>query len=287
MATIEKRTYKPRPKTAKKALSDSIPELVPGTKPEVVDQPKRAEQVSVKDSQLKDYSIGFEDIDQAVMYYFNEVIKPSVEESGVRVPVPVMYANPERWKSAQADLGMRDKDGKVIFPVIAIKKDVIEKQRDITSKVDGNDAKNFHIFEQRYTKENPYNNFSVLTNRRPVKKFRVVVVPDYYRIVYSCAVYVSYVSDLNKILESIGFASDSYWGDPKRFTFMSRIDSMPITQEVNAGDIRKVYSMFNITLQGHIIPDSINKFMATPEQFYSKGQVNFSTKIVDKYGRSY
>lgn len=287
MATIEKRTYKPRPKTVKKASSESIPELVPGTKPDVQDQPKRAEQVSVKDSQLKDYSIGFEDIDQAVMYYFNEVIKPSVTEDGARVAVPVMYANPERWKSAQADLGMRDKDGKVIFPVIAIKKDVIEKQRDITSKVDGNEARNFHVFEQRYTKENPYNNFSVLTNRRPVKKMGVVVVPDYYRIVYSCAVYVSYVSDLNKILESIGYASDSYWGDPKRFTFMSRIDSMPITQEVNAGDIRKVYSVFNITLQGHIIPDSVNKFLSTPNQFYSKGQVNFSTKIVDKYGRSY
>lgn len=287
MATREKRTYKPRPKTVKQASEESIPEIIPGSKPITATENLRAEQVSVKDADIKDYSIGFDDIDEAVFYYFNNVIKPSVTENGDRVAVPVMYANPERWKSAQADLGVRDKDGKIIFPVIAIKKDNIEKVRDITSKVDGNNARNFHIFEQRYTKENPYNNFAALTNRRPVKSYGVVVVPDYYRITYSCAVYVNYNSDLNKILEAIGYASDSYWGDPKRFTFMSRIDSMPITQEVNVGEARKVYSMFNITLQGHIIPDSINKYLSAPQNFSSKGQVNFTTKIVDKNGRSY
>ena len=32
----------------------------------------------------------------AVMYYFNEVIRPVVEENGNQVKVPIMYANPER-----------------------------------------------------------------------------------------------------------------------------------------------------------------------------------------------
>jgi hypothetical protein len=282
MAERVKRTYKPRPKTTREAINESITEVIPGSKPIITNDNVRAEQVSVKDADLKDYSIGFDDIDAAVFYYFDNVIKPSVTEDGNLVKVPVMYANPERWKSAQDDLGIRDKDGKILFPVIAIKKDTIEKVRDITSKVDGNSAKNFHTFEQRYSKENPYNNFSALTNRRPVKSYGVVVVPDYYRISYSCAVYVNYNSDLNKILEAIGYASDSYWGDPKRFTFMSRIDSMPITQEVNVGDVRKVYSIFNITLQGHIIPESINQYMSVPNRFFSKAQLNFSTEVVSK-----
>jgi hypothetical protein len=282
MAEKIKRTYKPRPKTTREAINESITEVIPGSKPIITNDNVRAEQLSVKDADFKDYSIGFDDIDAAVFYYFDNVIKPSVTEDGNLVKVPVMYANPERWKSAQDDLGIRDKDGKILFPVIAIKKDTIEKVRDITSKVDGNSAKNFHTFEQRYSKENPYNNFSALTNRRPVKSYGVVVVPDYYRISYSCAVYVNYNSDLNKILEAIGYASDSYWGDPKRFTFMSRIDSMPITQEVNVGDVRKVYSIFNITLQGHIIPESINQYMSVPNRFFSKAQLNFSTEVVSK-----
>jgi hypothetical protein len=36
------------------------------------------------------------DIDAAVMYYFQEVIKPTVVDNGEQIKVPVMYANPER-----------------------------------------------------------------------------------------------------------------------------------------------------------------------------------------------
>lgn len=282
MASRERKTIKPRPRTAREALNDTIPEVIPGSKPTIVDEVIRAEQLSVKDDTFKDYSIGFDNIDAAVLYYFDNVIKPSVVEDGNRVSVPVMFANPERWKGAQADGGIRDKDGKVIFPVITIKKDNIEKVRDISSKVDGNKAHNFHLIEQRYTKNNQYDNFAALSNRKPVKQYSVVIVPDYYKITYTCAVYVNYVEDLNKVLEAIMYASDSYWGDPKRFTFMTRIDSVPITQEVNQGENRKIYSVFNLSLNGHVIPDSINKYMSTPNKIYTKAKVAFSTEVVSK-----
>lgn len=277
-----RKTIKPRPITAKQAVHNSIVEEVPGTLTPLPEEHKRSEQISVKGDKLKDYSIGFEDIDAAVLYYFDNVIKPSVMENGDRVKVPVVYANPERWKSAQADGGMRDKDGKILFPVVAVKKDNIEKVRSITSKVDGNNANNFYMFEQRYTEKNRYSNFNALTNRMPVKQYGIVVVPDYYKITYSCAVYVNYVEDLNKILEAILYASDSYWGDPKRFTFMARIDNTPITQEVNTGENRKIYSQFNITLNGHVIPDSINKFMSVDSKSFSKAKVVFNTEVTSK-----
>ena len=41
------------------------------------------------------------DIDGAIMFYFNNVIKPSVEENDENVKVPIMYSNPERWNSIQ------------------------------------------------------------------------------------------------------------------------------------------------------------------------------------------
>jgi hypothetical protein len=280
MASKERKTIKPRPTTTREALNASIPEVTPGTKPELPSVMLRAEQVSVKGDKFKDYSIDFKDIDEAVLFYFDTVIKPSVMEDGSRVKVPVIYANPERWKSAQADGGIRDKDGKILFPVVVVKKDSIDKVRDISSKVDGNKAQNYHIFQQGYTKVNQYDNFSALNNRKPAKAYSMVIVPDYYKITYSCAVYVNQVDDLNKIVEAILYASDSYWGDSKRFTFMARIDSVPITQEVNQGENRKIYSVFNITLNGHVIPDSINKHMSASNKFYSKSQVVFNTEVV-------
>ena len=282
MSIKERKTIKPRPRTAKEAFQETIVELQPNTLPPLPEENPRSEQVSVKDDALRDYSIGFDDIDTAVVYYFDNVIKPSVIEDGNRIKVPLMWANQERWKTAQTDGGIRDKNGKILFPVITIKKDNIEKVRDISSKVDGNKAHNYHIFEQRYTKKNIYDNFSAITNRKPAKVYSVVVVPDYYKITYSCAVYVNQEQDLNDILEAILFASDSYWGDPKRFSFMARIDSVPITRELVQGENKKIYAEFSISLNGHVVPDSINKYMASTNRFYSKAQINFTTEVVSK-----
>lgn len=275
------KNIKPRPVKAREALDASLPPIL--DKPALGSEIMRAEQVSIKDEHGKDYSVGFEDIDEAVFYYFNNVIKPSVTEDDARVKVPVIYAQPEMWKSAQADGGVRDKDGKILFPVIAIKKDNIEKVRSITSKVDGNKARNYFVFQEKYTKNNQYSNFNVLNNRVPAKSFRVVIVPDYYKITYTCSVFVNYKEDLNKILEAISYASDSYWGDTERFTFMARIDSMPITQEINQGENRKVSSTFTITLNGHIVPDSINRYMSSANKFFSKTQVNFTSEVVTNF----
>jgi hypothetical protein len=64
---------------------------------------------------------------------------------------------------------------------------------------------------------------------------------------------------MNKIIEAINYASDSYWGDPARFKFNARIDSFNTVIEVNDGKDRAVKSTFNIKLNGHIIPDVLQK----------------------------
>ena len=47
-----------------------------------------------KDDLVRDASIGLQDHDEAVMYYFNNVIKPSVIINGNRTNVPVIYGFP-------------------------------------------------------------------------------------------------------------------------------------------------------------------------------------------------
>ena len=73
---------------------------------------------SRKDDKVKDVSIGLQDHDEAVSYYFNNVIKPSVMINGDRVNVPVMYGAPERWKGVQKDGYFRDKEGKLQVTLI-------------------------------------------------------------------------------------------------------------------------------------------------------------------------
>ena len=118
------------------------------------------------------------------------------------------------------------------------------------------------------------------TNRIPVREYYGVIIPDYVNITYSCIIFTDYVEQMNKIVEGINFASDSYWGDPNKFKFRAMIDNYTTAVELNKGEDRAVKTNFNINLFGHIITDAINaKALATPK-FSSKSSVNFTTETV-------
>ena len=59
-----------------------------------------------------------EDIDTSIIYYFNNIIRPTVFQAGENIKVPIIYATPERWSSVQKDGFYRDKDQKLLVPLI-------------------------------------------------------------------------------------------------------------------------------------------------------------------------
>lgn len=239
----------------------------------------RAYNRSVKNDNVKQFSIGLRDIDETIVYYFNNVIKPSVIQNNKRINVPILYGSPERWASVQKDGYYRDKNGKIQTPLIMFKRDSIEKNRTLGNKMDANNPNNFAIFEKGYSKKNVYDRFSRLNNREPVRELYGVIIPDYVNITYSCIIFTEYVEQMNKIVESINFASDAYWGDPERFSFRAMIDSYTTTTEVNQGEDRTVKTSFQINMMGHIVPDSINTSIANMNKFYSKSAVKFGLEV--------
>ena len=161
---------RPIPATGYDRLRDNIASTarISGvTPPETRPNINRGRITSRKDDNVKDVSIGLQDHDEAIMYYFNKVIKPSVIINGNRTNVPVIYGAPERWKSVQNDGYYRDKEGKIQVPLIMFKRDSIEKRRDLGNKLDGNNPQLYYSFQEKYTKKNQYDNFSVLQNRIP------------------------------------------------------------------------------------------------------------------------
>jgi len=275
-----RRIIKNRPSTEAENLDKAVPIFTDGASKGPTNEYKRGEDTSLKKEDLKPISVGIEDIDQAVLYYFQEVIRPTVINDGTTYPIPVMYADPEKWKSAQRDGGIRDKEGRVLFPVIAVKRENMERNKNITNKLDGNSSNIYQVYQKRYTKENQYDNFSVLTNRAPKKEYYNIVVPDYYTVTYTCAIYVSFMTDLNKLIESIGYRGDSYWGLPNRFLFKATIDSFPITHQMNDGEDRRIISTFTLTLNGYLTPNNLDKFLASkPFKTFSKPKVTFTTEL--------
>jgi hypothetical protein len=220
------------------------------------------------------------------MYYFNNVIKPTVIQDGNRMAVETTYASPERWKSIQADGFHRDGNGKIIVPIIVFKRDNIEKVRTLGNKLDGNFAALYQVIGSKYNPRNAYDKFNLLNNRIPSEQFYVTAVPDYITVTYSCIVYTNFVEQNNKIVEAIEYASDSYWGDPNRWKFKAAIDSFATTVNVENGADRAAKSTFNIKLNGYLIPDTVNKDLAAARnKFYTKSQVIFDLEVVDSAGQ--
>ena len=156
------------------------------------------------------------------------------------------------------------------------KRDSVEKNRQLGNKLDANLPQNFGVFQKKFSKKNIYDKFSVLSNRTNVTELYGVIIPDYVNITYSCIIFTEYVEQMNKIVESINFASDSYWGDPERFKFRAMIDSYTTTTEMVQGEDRMVKTNFNINMLGHIVPDTINTSIANMNKYYSKSAINFT-----------
>lgn len=235
------------------------PDFSPPGNPNKAGGLNRSEQLSFKNDTTKPFTLGIQDIDEAIYYYFTKVIKPFVIQNGQRIAVPIVYGNPEKWKMLQKDGYYRDKSGKIMSPLLVFKRDDLAKVRNIGNKLDANHPNLYSSFVKNYSPKNAYDNFSVLNNRSPQKLQYAVVIPDYVAIKYSCVIYTYYVEQMNKIVEAINYASDSYWGDPARFKFRAMIDSFATTIEVNDGQDRAIKSNFDIKLNGYLIPDVIQK----------------------------
>jgi hypothetical protein len=275
---MSNRRLKPTPKNLLEVTQAEItPYLASGKQPNdrTVFTKNRANDISWRDDKQKDVSISLLDIDNAIYYYFNEIIKPTIVQDGQRIKVPVMFGTPERWKSVQADGFFRDSNDKLTAPLIMFKRDSITKNRELGNKLDGNKAHLFQVFEERYNPRNAYDKFSIITNRIPSKKMYATVVPDYVTVTYNCVIFTDYVEQNNKLIEAIEFASDSYWGDFNRFHFRTKIDSFATTTIIEVDQDRAAKTSFTFTVNGYIIPDSVNKELANMDGFYTKSQVIF------------
>ncbi len=52
-----------------------------------------------------------------------------------------------------------------------LKRDSLEANRNLGTKIDANNPQNLHVFETGYTRKNQYDNFNVLGNRNPIKEY--------------------------------------------------------------------------------------------------------------------
>lgn len=213
----------------------------------------RANDISLPKSEK--FSVSLYDVDLAIMEYMRDVVLPELDENGTKIKVPVLYGNPERWKSARKDGVLRDVRGRLQLPLVMYKRNSIE--RDAAS----NSINRYLSYPtyQKYNKGNKYDKFSLMNGVKPNTQNYNITVPDYVSITYEVMIWTSFTEHMNKVVEQFQYATDDYWGNKDKFKFRVRIDSFDNQQEVGQGSERIIRTTFNMVANAYLLPEKFNK----------------------------
>jgi len=230
---------------------------------------------------VKNPEVTLVDIDSSILFYFENVIQPSVEENGENIKVPIMYASPERWSTIKNKGFLRDKKRQIITPVIVYRRTSIEKDESVPQdKLDANNPNLFYTFEKKFSQVNKYDKFSQQIGLLPQREYYNVMMPDYVSVSYDFIIWTSYIEQMNKIVERVVYSDGAYWGDPEKMKFRSSIESFEDATEISDTE-RLVRTNFSVTLRGYLLPKGNFDHRSTTQKFLTPKKVIFGTETVE------
>lgn len=235
---------------------------------------------------------GLEDVDKAFKDWWTKKLNIFViDQHDNQKQVPVFFFSSERWSKAREDGGLRNENGTLVLPIIAIIRPPApsilnngamgrvfadtKQQYTISKEVNKKSSLIKELNEQRPYTFNP--NF-------PIYDVYTVPVPDHYQLKYEVKIWTSYVSDANTIIEKIGQELD--FKSEKSFQFSTEdgyyfiaFQEDDFTDESNlteySAEERLVRMGTTFTVPAHILPQS-NQREDTFKRYFSQ------TKLVIK-----
>jgi hypothetical protein len=217
-------------------------------------KPNRALQYK-KESIEQGKGVKLYDVDMAIAEHMIDTVLPTVEIFQEKQKIPVVYGNPERWKSVQRDGYLRDKKGVLQIPLVMFKRNSINRDDALSNTM------NRHVSYpsvSRYSKKHKYDKFSAMTGtEKPVEMYDIVI-PDYVNITYEVIIWTDFTEHMNKIVEAFQYATDEYWGDKGGFKFRVKIDSFDNTTEVSEGSQRIVRTNFTMAVYAYLLPEQFD-----------------------------
>jgi len=236
----------------------------------------RGNQVRRDDDIVKTPKCTIEDVDWAIMSYLQDIIKPQIIENKQVIDVPIMYANGEKWSQVQTHGYMRDRKGKIMTPVITIRRNSIT-ERDQLKKLDvnRNPAGNAQILQNKHTKVNRYDRFSVQRGSKPLKEFYISAIPEYIDVSYELLLWSEYTEQMNSLIEQIMPTGGFAWGTT--FKFPTFIQDYTFETLNASGEDRIVRATLPLTCKATLLmPDELRR--STIEKQYSVKRVSFGNE---------
>ena len=171
---------------------------------------------------------------------------------------------------------MRDRKGKIMTPVISIRRNSIT-ERDSLRKLDvnKNPSGNSLVHQNKHTITNKYDKFSILQGVQPVRELYVSSIPEFVDVSYDLLLWTEYTEQMNNLIEQLmplgGFAWGTTWKFP---TFISDYSF----ETTNAsGEDRIVRATLPLTTKATLLmTDELRR--STIQKAYSVKKVLFETE---------
>ena len=242
------------------------------------DDPKlnKAKQVSRRNDDTKVPTVGIYDIDLAFKDFLEKDVKPTITEDGKFIPVPVMYASPENWTSAQRDGFMKDSKGKILTPLISFKRNSLDINTEYSKLKVLTDEDTSRTFVKKYGKENRYDAFSQLVDQKPVEERYIIDTPDYVNIQYDVIIWCNYMEDLNKVVEQIIYFQGGAFG--QRYKFQIKGESYSFETTNGVGEERLVRSNVTLTTKAYLVPEHKGSTLNAQKAF-GTSKIVWNTKL--------
>ena len=201
-------------------------------------------------------------IDETIVNYLSDTIKPTVIDNETVRVVPVLYGTPERWSTFRKDGIIREPGSdKAQTPVVMLRRTSVERAP-LTN------PSNKYLetsWETGWNKRNAYDKFAVLNNIRPSRQFHAVIIPDYVTVTYDVVLWTEYEEQMSDLIGQIQVEGDEYWGTRNGYKFRVRIDGFDSQTELEASQDRVVRSVFQMKVSAYLVPERmIKNFRLSP-----------------------
>lgn len=209
----------------------------------------RVEQVRRDDDNYVTPAITIYDIDYAILYHLQNNMNLQIEENGKQVQVPVMFAAGEMWAQIQKNGFLRDKNRKVMTPVLIINRTSMSYD-DRYEKLRIPKSQNFISYKIKdpQQKNDRYNRINQTKNSLPSETVYLSTIPDRVTISYDLIIWTELTSQLNKIVDVIRDQHKLVWGDA--MSFLTKVTNFSFEQTNLSGTDRVVRANVSLEVDG-------------------------------------
>jgi hypothetical protein len=264
---IDRKTNKPNPRRTEGLTDDMLL--------------NRAEQTRRDDDVIRTAQRTTYDIDYAIKWYIDNEIQPQVEANKTIIPVPVIFANGEKWDNVRRLGYLRDEKGMLQSPLIMLKRSsVIEKDNQKSLDVNRTQSANHIVYKTKYNAKNKYEDelFPIPTNPpASSEKLYVIDIPKYVTIEYELMLWCDFTTQMNALVDQILPYGRFAWGNEGN-KFPTTLGQFSFETVNTTGEDRLVRATVPLTVHGTLLSAQESR-ISTLKKMYSIKKVTFDQYV--------